>query len=163
MLWDLQSDITCQYFNTWNTCIKLAWKVPRSTHRYFLDYLSGGLVSVRRDMLARYLGFYRSLLKSPCSEVRVLANIVAKDVRTTTARNLRLLEEETEGLTWVASNLRVKDMLIRGEPKVPESVKWRLPYLGKLLEQRDKLVYEGMEDSVEVVYVQSLIDSLCSS
>ena len=49
-----------------------------------------------------------------CIKVRVLANIVAKDVRTTTARNLRLLEEETEGLTWVASNLRVKDMLMKG-------------------------------------------------
>ena len=57
MLWDLQGDMTNKYYNSWKTCIKLAWEVPRATHRYFLDYLSGGLVTVRRDVLARYAGF----------------------------------------------------------------------------------------------------------
>ena len=147
-----------QYCNSWSTCVKLAWRVPRSTHSYFL---SGGLVSARSDLLNRYVGFYRSLLNSPSMEVRILARIVAKDVRTTTARNLRLLERETGGLTWVASPMCIRRRLLR-TVKVPEMAGWRLPYLGKLLEERDKLVYQGREDC-ELELLQSLIDSLCSS
>ena len=26
-----------QYFRCWNTCLKLAWNVPQSTHTYILD------------------------------------------------------------------------------------------------------------------------------
>ena len=51
-----------QYCNSWNTCIKLARGVIRATYTYFLDYLSGGLVSVRRDNLDRYAGFFMRLL-----------------------------------------------------------------------------------------------------
>ena len=162
MLWDLQGNMASQYFNAWNTCVKLAWGVPRATHTYFLDYLSGGMVSVRRDILGRYPGFYRSLLRSPSREVNILARIVAKDIRTTTASNLRLLEEETGGLTWAASAAITRKKLI-SEPGVPEEDSWRVPYLGKLLEERDRLKYQGLEGSKEVEVVQSLIDSLCTN
>ena len=163
MLWDLQGNMASQYFNSWNTCIKLAWGVPRATHTYFMDYLSGSMVPVKRDILGRYAGFYRSLLRSPCREVNILARIVAKDIRTTTARNLRFLEEETGGKTWAASSLMVKKALLAGETVVPAEASWRVPYLGKLLEERDRLVYQGLEDSKEVKSVQSLIDSLCTN
>ena len=140
-----------QYFNTWNTCVKLAWGLPRNTHTYFLDYLSGGVVSARVDILGRYLGFYRSLLSSPSREVTILARIVAKDIRSTTAKNLRLLELETDGMTWSASNPAVKKKLLQNGS------------LGGLLEQRDQLRYAGQEDHAQVELIQSLVDSLCSS
>ena len=163
MLWDLQGDLVSKYFNSWKTCIKLAWGVPRATHSYFLDYLSGGLVTVRRDVLARYAGFYKSLLTSPCREVNILARLVAKDIRTTTARNLRMLEQETGGLTWTAPGGKIKEELSTRELAVPRIDAWRIPYLGRLLEERDVLVYQGEELSEEVDQVQELIDSLCSN
>ena len=163
MLWELQSNMASQYFNTWSTCVKLAWGLPRDTHTYFLDYLSGGLVSARVDILGRYLGFYRSLLSSPSREVTILARIVAKDIRSTTAKNLRLLEVETDGMTWSASNPAVKKKLLQSKLRVPLEEEWRIKYLGKLLEQRDQLRYAGQEDHVQVELVQSLMDSLCSS
>ena len=163
MLWDLQSNMATQYFNSWSTCVKLAWGLPRDTHTYFLDYLSGGLVSSRTDILGRYLGFYRSLLSSPSKEVNILARIVAKDIRSTTAKNLRLLEVETEGLTWASSKTNVKGKLLQNKPRIPEQDQWRIQYLGHLLEQRDQMKYAGQEDDVQVEWVQSLIDSLCTS
>ena len=163
MLWELQSNMASQYFNTWSTCVKLAWGLPRETHTYFLDYLSGGLVSARVDILGRYLGFYRSLLSSPSREVTILARIVAKDIRSTTAKNLRLLEVETDGMTWSASNPAVKKKLLQRKPRVPIEEEWRIKYLGKLLEQRDQLRYAGQEDHVQVELIQCLMDSLCSS
>ena len=73
--------------------------------------MSGGLVTVRRDVLARFAGFYRSLLSSPCREVSILARVVARDVRTTTARNLAMLERESGGLTWMDPAEEVKEGL----------------------------------------------------
>ena len=155
MLWDLQGDMASQYFSSWKTCVKLAWGVPRGTHSYFLDYLSGGLISAKRDILGRYVGFYQSLLSSPSREVNILARIVARDIRTNTARNLRLVEEETGGLTWSITSRR--------KPVVPMEDQWRLQYLGKLLERRDSMLYQGMEGCEEVELVQGLIDSLCTN
>ena len=147
MLWDLQGNMASQYYNSWKTCVKLAWGVPRGTHSYFLDYLSGGLVSSRRDILGRYAGFYQSLLSSSKKEVIILARIVAKDIRTTTARNLRLIEQETGGLTWSTATTRIKQKLLECEPAVPREEQWRIQFLGKLLENRDSMMYQGMEES----------------
>ena len=164
MLWDLQGNLASQYFSAWSTCIKLAWGVPRATHNYFLDYLCGGLVSVRRDILGRYAGFYRSLLLSPSREVAILARIVAKDIRTTTARNLRFIEVETGGGTWATSLKILKENLKEKNSVVPAQDRWRVAYLGKLLEERDMLMYKGLADTTpEVESVQSLIDSLCTN
>ena len=160
MLWDLQGVLATKYFNSWKTCIKLAWGVPRATHSYFLDYLSGGLSTVKRDIIARYASFYKSLLSSPCREVNILARMVAKDVRTTTSRNLRLVEAESGGLTWAATPWKIREGCAAEEPDVPRVDSWRIPYLGKLLEERDDLVYKGVETE-QVENVQELIDSLC--
>ena len=163
MLWDMQGDPVKKYFNSWKICIKLAWGVPRATHSYFLDYLSGGLITVRRDIIARYVNFYRSLLASPCREVNILSRVVAKDIRSTTARNLQLVERESAGLTWAAPPSKVKEALAKGEPAVPEADAWRIGYLGNLLEKRDMLVYQGEEESEEVGRTQELINSLCTN
>ena len=163
MLWDLEGNMATQYFNVWNTCIKLTWGITRATHTYFLDYLSGGLVSVKGDILGRYAGFYRSLLYSPSKEVNILARVVAKDIRSTTGKNLRMLERETGGLTWAAPVRMIRSELGSREPTVPVQEEWRVRYLGKLLEYRDMLVYEGEKDSVKLESVQELIDSLCGS
>ena len=164
MLWDLQGSMASQYFSAWSTCIKLAWGVPRATHNYFLDYLCGGLVSVKRDILGRYAGFYRSLLQSPSREVSILARVAAKDIRTTTARNLRFLEVETGEGTWATSLIWLREKLKEQDPVAPAEDMWRVPYLEKLLEKRDMLLYKGLEDTdQEVESVQSLIDSLCTN
>ena len=77
MLWDLYGDQAAKFFRCWNTCVKLCWDVPRSTHNYFVDnFLSCGFSSIRQQILTRYVKFYRTLVKSPSKEVAVLAKIV---------------------------------------------------------------------------------------
>ena len=48
--------------------------------------------SARTDILGRYPKFFLSLRESTCYEVRVLANLTATDLRTTTGRNLRAVK-----------------------------------------------------------------------
>ena len=96
MLWDLKGEGATKVFNSWNTAVKLAWCVPRSTRTYLLQHvLSAGLPSARVDILARFGNFFRSLRLSPCKEVAVMASIVGRDMRTTTGSNLKLPEEST--------------------------------------------------------------------
>ena len=121
MLWDMEGDMAKQYCNSWNTCVKLAWGLSRATHTYFLEYLSGGLLSVKWDVLGRYARFAQSLISSPSREINILARVVTRDIRSTTARNLRLLEKETDGLTWLSSSLKIKEALSKKVVTVPES------------------------------------------
>ena len=93
----------------------------------------------------------------------ILARIFAKDIRTTTGRNLRLLEVETSGQTWASSTLMIREKLKERDPVVPTEDRWRVPYLGKLIEERDMLFYQGLKDTEEVELVQRLIDSLCTN
>jgi hypothetical protein len=74
-----------------------------------------------------------------------------------------MLERETGGLTWAAPVRKIREELrIRNVVASAEDA-WRVPYLGKLLEERDSLVYQGEEDSQQVERLQALIDSLCTN
>ena len=96
MLWDLQADSAEQFFKCWNACVKLAYRVPRSTFTYMVEgYFAASQVSLRNQVLSRYSGFYRNLLASPSREVRMLAKMVSADPRSITCKNLKYLRNLT--------------------------------------------------------------------
>ena len=157
-LWQLSGSMADQVFHAWNTCIKLAWQVPRGTHTYFLErLLDCGISHVRHDILARYVTFFKSLRNSPSVEVSILAHIVARDARTTTGSNLQLIRELCGLDPWSCSSGKVKEVLGNRLVQVPTQDFWRLSYLGKLLEQRGESYYQ-MGDTSELT---ELIDSIC--
>ena len=158
MLWKLGGDMVKQVYNAWNTCIKLAWQVPRGTHTYFVErMLDCGLSHVRTDILARYVKYLKSLRSSPSMEVVVLANLVARDVRTTTGANLHYVREVTGMDPWNCSPKDVKEVMVEKLSEMPDQDRWRLPYLGRLLEERGER-FHMMEDTEGVT---ELIESLC--
>ena len=159
-LWQLDSEQSLQYFSAWRTCVKLAWNLPRSTHTFFVDHLlSNGLTSVRTDILSRYTRFLQGLRNSTSMEVAVMFGVVAGDVQTITVHNVRLLRIETSLDPTSVSAAAMKQVLVRGIRAVPDRDKWRLGYLGSMLQTRGEAYYAGKD----VVLLTSLIDSLCSS
>ena len=52
----------------------------------------------------------------------------------------------------MASSKKIKEELESREQKVAVKDGWRLSYLGKLLEDKNKLIYQEGEDSQEVGY-----------
>ena len=104
MLWDLASEAAGQVFRCWNTCVKLAWNVPRWTKNYLVDnLLSGTTPPIRKKLLCQYVNFFQSLRKSPLREVRILASVVGRDSGSVTGKNLALLENEFQLDPWVIS------------------------------------------------------------
>ena len=105
MLWDLFGEHTEKLYRSWNTCIKLVWSVPRATHTYFLEHLLGaGFSHVRTDLISRYCKYFNRMLRSASSEVRILANIVGRDVRSTTEKNLWNIKAETLRQAWTCGS-----------------------------------------------------------
>ena len=159
-LWNFGGECAGQYFTAWQTCVKLAWHVPRQTHTYLADnFLCSGQSTVRNDVLSRYTKFVRGLRTSPSMEVSAMFGVVAGDVSTNTGQNLDLIRWET-GLDPLSSSLvELKAALAIGVPAVPVMDTWRIEYLSKLLEARGEQYYMG-EDSHHLTV---LIDSLCST
>ena len=101
-----------KYFRCWSTAVKLCWRTPRATRTYLVDHLlAANLVSTRRQVLSRYVKFFRGLLSSRSKEVALVASVISRDVRSTTGRNLWLIEEETYLNPFMARPAEVRDRL----------------------------------------------------
>ena len=159
MLWDLGSAQAEQFFKCWNTCVKLVYDVPRSTFTYLVEgFFAKGQPSLRNQVISRYSGFFRNLLKSPSKEVRVLARIVSSDPRSTTCVNLRYLRKLTGlGQPELYSSSRIRAALPVKE--VPDCEKWRLGLITNLSKLKNER-YLRVEDSKSLC---AMMDSLCST
>ena len=158
MLWNLYGEMAGQVYRTWNTCVKLAWGVPRWTHNYFVEsLLAASLPSVRKKIIGQYIRFFQNLVCSDSPEISMLANIVGRDMGSVTGKNLYNIETEFNLDPWKCSPGEVKR--VYSYYSVPEMDKWRLPLLVKLLDQ--KLEMEICEDNTKTI--RELIDSLCTS
>ena len=110
---------------------------PGQTHSYFVDgLLCGGLTSLRTDVLSRYRGYLLQLRNSPSCEVMTMSNIVMRDVRSVTGANVKYLEDATKMDPLAVSKTAFKDALSSFPAQPDESDLWRVPLLGKLLQQR---------------------------
>ena len=62
-----------QIYNSWSTTVKITWDVPRSTHRFLVDnLLAADFLTVKQQLLGRYVNFFHGLLKSLSPEVRIV-------------------------------------------------------------------------------------------
>ena len=67
--------------------------------------------SAKTDILGRYGKFAMGLRTSVCQEVSVLFNFVARDLQSTTAKNIKFVRE-TSGLDpWVTGPRQLKEAI----------------------------------------------------
>ena len=159
MLWDLSSDATESFFKCWNTNVKLVFGIPRSSFTYLVEgFFAEMLTSLRNQIYSRYAAFYRKLLVSASREVQFLAHLVRNDPRSTSCRNLRLLEKKTSLLNPYTFSLeKIKGSL--PIKKVPDNEKWRLGLLKTLFKIKDEKMAR-MESTQDIC---AMIDSLCNT
>ena len=158
MIWDLFGAMANQVYRSWNTTVKLAWNLPRSTHNYFLEHLlAKDMRSARQQILSQYIGFLKRLGKSVSSEVRIMRSIAAQDIRSVTGRNCSNLCQEFSVDPWQVS----ASSFSRGykQYELPDQDRWRLSFLMDLLKQ--KYAMQACDENTDVV--TELIESLCSS
>ena len=159
-LWDLGSTEASMFTNVWRTGHKLAWDVPRGCHTYLVDeVLAPRVQSMTAGLLSKFVGFLRSLITSPSSEVMVVAMLAARDVRSNLGKNLSLVRETTGLDPWMARPGQLRAALDLSERReVPEMDLYRVPLLQKLLGQRLQAHY--MTNVEEEERLTALINSL---
>ena len=159
MLWDLGSPTAEQFFKCWNTAVKLVYDVPRSTYTYLVEgFLAANQSSLRNQIIARYAGFFRNLVKSPSKEVRFLVQLVKNDPRSTTCGNLKYLRSITslnQPELYCAARIRTALPV----QEVPEKEQWRLGLISTLMVVRSEK-HLRVEDSKSIC---AMLDSLCST
>ena len=130
--------------------------MPRATRTYLVQQvLSAGLTTDKVDILARYRNFFHGLRHTPCYEVSFMANMVDRNIRSTTGSNLSLVQEESGLDPWQCSPVELKMEKVM----VPVLDQWRVQYIATLFEQRQELHYVGAEEEEEEL--RELIDNLC--
>ena len=158
MLWNFSGDMCGKFCRAWNTSVKLAWDCHRGTHTYFVNHLLGANhKSIEEQLLVRYVKFFNKLRKSKSDNIQILVNIVSRDIRSTTGRNLNHISRKTGLDPWLVSDAVLKESLVR-DP-VPEEDLWRLPLLSQYLKQRKQI--ETNLENTDII--TDLIDSLCTS
>ena len=158
MLWDFESEVFNQYCRVWNTCVKLTYDVPRSTHTYLVEnILADNFFPVKTEIMTRYMKFYKSLKLSQSPEIQHLVEVVSSDVRSSTSKNLSLIRE-VSGLNpmSVSPNDVRKSVKIN---EIPQNDQWRPPLLEMLLNRRSEMEVSLMKTEE----IQKVIDSLCST
>ena len=156
-LWALYGNRAGMAWRCWDRAVKLAWRVPLSTHRYTVaNLLSAEFLSLRQKLLPQYVGFFKSLLTSASTEVQLVANIVARNAATCTGRNLKLISDEFSVNTWLATAQQVREKFPLCE--VPPEQDWVLPELAAALEERLEREGEGKEGE-EMNFLDFVIDS----
>ena len=158
MLWALNSAGAESFFKSWNTCVKLVYGVPRSTFTYLVEGYFASEYCLRNQILARYPGFFRSLLGSPSKEVRILAKIVQLDPRSSTCSNLRFISQ-VSGLSNPEDYSSSKVRMSLPVTEVPESEKWRLGLITSLF----NLKQEKYHNAMDFTTITRMIDRFCST
>ena len=147
--------------SAWKTGVKLAWGVHRGCWTYLRQkVLAPGVQSLLVNLLLRFRSFFRSLLASPSPEVQVAAWLAARDIWSPVGSNLALLRQESGGLDpWTCSPGQLRAALVRSEAvPVPDRDRWRIPYLQRLLSEKQDYYYSG--DVLNEKHTAGLIDSL---
>ena len=159
MLWNLSSSASEQFFRCWNSCVKIAYGIPRNTFTYLVEgYFGAGLTSLRNQIVSRYPKFYQKLMNSSSKEVRILIRIVRQDPRSVTCKNLRLLRKMSgmDNAEFYCSN---KVKLKLPVKLVPEKEYWRTGLLTSLLTLR----VERHSQVQDAKSVDAMITSLCNT
>jgi hypothetical protein len=94
-----------------------------------------------------------------CQEVRVLFNLVARDMQFTTAENLKFVEKSPGVDPWTAGPGKHREAIEKNQlVNIPPQDAWKLSYIGSLLMQLQQAKHLAQEDRDK--YTQDLIDSL---
>ena len=160
--WELGGAEAYKFYGVWRLNMLLAHNLPRETHRFFLPMLAPEAVSAKGEILARSVAFFQGRRTAPNHEVVTANLLLARHRRSMLVRNIAYVMSQSGQDPWMASPQLDRSVVMKPEAvEPPPENAWRLPYLAKLLAQREQLHTLSMEE--EEGKVQQLIDSLCKS
>ena len=132
-LWNLYSSEVTKLFSSWNVTIRNVFNLPWTTHRFFIEEVSG-TPHPKTMLCSRVVKFWETLRSCKKNSVRFLANLVYNDKRTLTGKTVSNIAMDCRVERGELSRVTVKN--IRYFPPLPED-EWKVKLLRELLDIRD--------------------------
>ena len=154
-LWNLYSNDVERIYKSWNVTIRNIFKLPWTTHRYFVEAVSKS-PHPKTTLSSRFVKFVSSLTSSTKTSVRYLANVVQQDLRTQVGRTLSKISMEC-GVELAALTPQAVKRCLRYFP-VPDHQQWRISLLVELLEARDKNINI---ENLSTEQIDEIIEEVC--
>ena len=153
-LWDLYSTEVTKLFSSWNVTIRNVFGLPWTTHRFFIESLSG--TSHPKTLLCtRIVKFWEMHRGGRKSSVRYLANLVYNDRRTLTGKTVTNIANDCNIERSKLNRVTVRN--VRYFPPIPGD-EWKVKLLKELLDIRDgRAVVPG----VSYNEIKAMIDEIC--
>ena len=154
-LWNLYSNEVDRIYKSWNVTIRNVFKLPWTTHRYFVEAVSNS-PHPKTTLSSRFVKFVSSLASSAKTSVRYLADVVQQDLRTQVGRTLRRISTEC-GVELAALTPQAVKRSLRYFA-VPDNQQWRISLLLELLDARNKkLIIENLTTE----QIDKIIEEVC--
>ena len=128
--------------------------VSRATHTSTVRWLSSPQTSLREDLLAPWVKYFQSCLRSASIEVSTIARISAGDLRTTTRANKKLISD----LGLDPSSATPAEVRLKVRESQPEESEVQKAKLGLLLVLRGEVYSQGGEQ-----IINQIINFLCTN
>ena len=154
-LWELYSPEVTRIFSTWNVTVRNIFGLLRTTHRYFIEGVTGS-PHPKTMIYSRFVKFLEGVSSSTNVYVRQLGNLVRNDRQTRVGRTVTRLaadcKTERSSLTYnIVKNIQYMTP--------SEDNMWRLPLLEELLSIRcDEKEVVGFDAKA----IDAIIDDICT-
>ena len=154
-LWDLYSNEVDRIYKSWNVSVRFAFDVPRTTHRYMIEPMSGS-PHPKTMLSTRYVKLIDSLCSSSKLEVSLLATLAVGDNRTVMGRTMSRLKQELGCQDLTPTNVKKK---LEYFP-TPEGERWRLNFLEELLSVSSN---QSTIENLSQTDAKNMLAALCTS
>ena len=148
-LWDLFGKEAQMLENTWNTSFRIMYELPMNTHRYFVEAVSEE-THARTLLYRRFIGFIDQIDKSMKSLPKQLLEVIKRDTRSTTGKNLRTLTLKAKMTKF--EQLRKYDENLGTYFKVSNEDKWKVEMVKEITNVQfgslhvENFSYDELED-----------------
>ena len=145
-LWDFSGNDATKLYNSWNSQVRLIFRVPNTTHRYLIEKISNSR-HIKFHLYKRYLSFIHSILRSQKDCLSVLGKRMINDYGSVTAKNLLLISNESQTNDVLSMAPEEVVSMMQFAP-VPAGEEWRYGFLSELLDVRKHNLELDFEDDV---------------
>ena len=156
-LWNLFSKETDMLLNSWNTSFRIMFDLPLSTHRYFVEPVSGK-VHLMNMLMKRFLAFLNQIENSKKSIPKKILRYVKNDARSNTGANLRrimLLVNKVK-----VCDVTKKDIDEVKYAEVPPEDEWKVGMVREIIDIKySRLDVENFNEEE----LNEILDYLCTS
>ena len=157
--WKFSSDQVQKFSKTWNVNLRIMFDLPRETHCWIVEELSGGRHFLQM-IFSRFSSYVKMIKNNKKDFIRSMYNIVKDDIKTTTGSNIR-----TVLLTSGVDPRCMDKFKLKNWRVYSKADDWTVPLLSSLIEIRAdnwQVVFDDEEEFFQDDDINFMIEAVAT-